>query len=88
MNAHLMTRKHRQQIEGGRSAHVLSSSGVTRNMTVYDDRINRDIDKVIHYFLLCKSCLWCASYIHHISNRANLNLVDKFRYAHSVWIRA
>ena len=76
-----MTSKHQQQIEGSASAHASSSSVAVaaRNMTVCNGRINRDVGKVLHYFLLCKSCLWCASYIHHILNGANLNLTDKFR---------
>lgn len=79
MIAHPMTSKHQQQIEGSTSAYASSSSVATRNMTVYNGRINSDVGKVLRYFLLCKSCLWCASYIHHISNKANLNLTDKFR---------
>ncbi|MGC2599413.1 MAG: hypothetical protein WA395_14940 [Nitrososphaeraceae archaeon] len=79
MIAHPLTSKHQQQIEGSTSAHASSRSVAARNMMVYNGRINSDVGKVLHYFLLCKSCLWCASYIHHISNKANLNLTDKFR---------
>jgi hypothetical protein len=48
-------------------------------MTVYNHRINDDIGNLLHYFLLCKSCLWYASYIHHISNMANPNFADILR---------
>lgn len=75
MIAYPITRKHQQQIENT-SAHASSSSGGARNMTVYSDRINDDIGNLLHYFSLCKSCLWCASYIHHISNMANPNFAD------------
>jgi hypothetical protein len=71
-------KKHQQQIENT-FAHASSSSGGVRNMTVYNHRINDDIGNLLHYFLLCKSCLWCASYIHHISNMANPNFADILR---------
>jgi|1185.fasta_scaffold01435_1 hypothetical protein len=75
MIAYPITRKHQQQIENT-FAHASSSSGGARNMTVYNDRINDDIGNLVHYFSLCKSCLWYASYIHHISNMANPNFAD------------
>jgi hypothetical protein len=79
MMAYPITRKHQQQIEKSTFAHASSSSGGARNMTVYNDRINDDIGNLLHYFLLCKSCLWCESYIHHISNMANPNFADILR---------
>ena len=68
-------KKHQQQIENI-FAHASSSSGGARNMTVYNHRINDDIGNLLHYFSLCKSCLWYASYIHHISNMANPDFAD------------
>jgi hypothetical protein len=77
MMSHLMTRNHHLEIEGGMLASA--SPGVAKNVTGYDARISCDAGKVIHYFLLCKSCFWCASYISYTSNRVKINLADKIR---------
>ena len=71
-----MTRNHHLEIEGGMLASA--SPGVVKNVTGYDAE-TYDAGNVIHYFLLCKSCFWCASYINYTSNMVKINFTDKIR---------
>ena len=61
------------------SVHPSSSSKARRDMSGYDGKTNGEVCNVLRHFLLCRSCLWCASHIYYRSNRTDLILADNFR---------
>lgn len=77
MVSHLVTRK-QSQIADNISIHTRANSETTSDLIVHDDKIKSDVCHVLHYFLLCRACFWCASYIHRKSSRANFDLANKF----------
>ncbi|HEY7572745.1 MAG TPA: hypothetical protein VH796_15375 [Nitrososphaeraceae archaeon] len=77
MISHLVTRK-QSQIAGNTSIHTRASSEATIDLIGHDDETTSEVCHVLQYFLLCRSCLWCASYIHSKSTRTNVDLADKF----------
>lgn len=77
MISHLVTRKQRQ-IGGYTSIRTYPSEEATRDLTGHDGRIDGEVCHVLYYFLLCKSCLWCASYVYNKSARTNFDMASKF----------
>ena len=77
MISYLVTRK-QSQIADNTSIHTHANSEAISDLIGHDDRIKSDVCHVLHYFLLCRSCHWCASYIHSKSSRIDFDLADKF----------